>query len=157
MFDMDGTLVNSGSMIANTINYVRENIGLERMEKDYILQSVNDPKINSAEFFYGTKHFTQEQTVLFEDYYHEHCLTDLELYDGIQQLLNDLSKEFTLTVATNAGSDFAVKMLNHLEIGHHFDTIVGYNDVTKPKPHPEMVYKIFRKIQYSQRSCTTYW
>lgn len=34
MFDMDGTLINSGTMIANTVNYVRENIGLAILEKN---------------------------------------------------------------------------------------------------------------------------
>ncbi|MCG3719906.1 HAD hydrolase-like protein, partial [Aliarcobacter butzleri] len=60
IFDMDGTLINSGFAIANTVNYVRENLGFERLEKDCILENVNDPKINSAEFFYGTKEFTEQ-------------------------------------------------------------------------------------------------
>jgi phosphoglycolate phosphatase len=146
MFDMDGTLINSGSMIANTINYVRQNLGFEILEKSFILENVNDPNINSAEFFYGTKHFTEQQGELFEAYYHKHCLTDLEVYDGIKELLEDLKGDFIFTVATNANSDFANKMLNHLEIGKYFKTIVGYNDVLKPKPHPEMVYKILEQI-----------
>ena len=145
LFDMDGTLINSGAMIANTINYVRQNIGLETLSKKYILQNVNDPDVNSAEFFYGTKHFTDEQSVLFESYYNEHCLTDLEIYDGISQLLDDLKNDFTFTVATNANSEFAHKMLNHLELGKFFDSVVGYNDVEKPKPHPEMIYKMLDK------------
>ena len=147
MFDMDGTLINSGGMIANTINHVRENFGLEALEKKYVLEKVNDPDVNSAEFFYGTKHFTQEQGKLFETYYYDHCLTDLEIYDGIKELLEDLKSDYIFTVATNANSEFANRMLNHLEIGKYFKTIVGYNDVLKPKPHPEMVYKILEEIK----------
>ncbi len=142
MFDMDGTLINSGSMIANTINHVRQNLGLSIMEKNFILKSVNDPDINAAEFFYGTHYFTDEQTVLFEEYYNKNCLNDLEIYDGIAKLLDELKNDFNLTVATNASSDFANKMLNHLEIGKYFNSVIGYNDVKKPKPHPEMIYKL---------------
>lgn len=147
MFDMDGTLINSGGMIANTINYVRENLGLESLDRKYILKNLNDPNINSAEFFYGTKHFTQEQSKLFETYYYDHCLTDLETYDGIKELLEDLKSDYIFTVATNANSQFANRMLNHLEIGKYFKKVVGYNDVLKPKPHPEMVYKILEEIK----------
>ena len=43
MFDMDGTLIDSGFAITNTINYVRENLGFEKLEKNYILEKVNDP------------------------------------------------------------------------------------------------------------------
>ena len=70
-FDMDGTLIDSGYAITNTINYVRVNLGFEKLEKNYILEKVNDPTINSAEFFYGTKEFTPLQVKLFEEYYKE--------------------------------------------------------------------------------------
>jgi phosphoglycolate phosphatase len=145
MFDMDGTLIDSGFAITNTINYVRENLGFERLEKDYILEKVNEPHINSAEFFYGTKEFTEQQTKLFEEYYNEHCLTDLILYDGISELIADLKGEFTLAVATNANSLYAKKMLDHVGIGDNFSTILGYDSVKNPKPHPEMVNKILNK------------
>ena len=142
MFDMDGTLINSGFAITNTINYVRVNLGFEKLEKSYILEKVNDPSINSAEFFYGTKEFTPQQTKLFEEYYNKHCLSDLVLYDGISKLIDDLKNDFVLAVATNANSQYAHKMLNHVGIGHHFKTILGYDSVKNPKPHPEMVHKI---------------
>ena len=145
MFDMDGTLVDSSKSITNTINHVRENLGFERLEKNYILENVNDPSINSAEFFYGTQEFTQEQTILFEEYYNKHCLLDLEVYDGITQLIEDLKDDFTLAVATNANSDFARKMLDHVGIEKHFSSILGYDSVINPKPHPEMVHKILNK------------
>jgi len=146
MFDMDGTLVDSGNAIVNTINYVRVNIGLDAFGKDHILKHINDPSINSAEFFYGTKHFTDEQTVLFEKYYNENCLNDIYLYDGIKELVESLNKDCKLAVATNASSIFAKKMLIHLDIHHHFDMLVGYNDVSTPKPHPEMIHKIMQNL-----------
>ena len=142
MFDMDGTLINSGFAITNSINYVRENLGLERLERKHILEKVNEPDINSADFFYGTKSFTDEQTKLFEEYYNEHCLTDLVLYDGISKLIDDLKSDFTLSVATNANSKYARRMLDHVGIGHNFSSILGYDSVKNPKPHPEMVHKI---------------
>ncbi len=51
IFDMDGTLIDSGTSITNTVNHVRENLGFEKMEKNYILEKVNDPNINASEFF----------------------------------------------------------------------------------------------------------
>ncbi|WP_044418638.1 HAD family hydrolase [Halarcobacter anaerophilus] len=145
IFDMDGTLVNSGTSITNTVNYVRENLGFEKMEKNYILEKVNDPAINTAKFFYGTESITQQQKELFENHYRETCLEDLELYEGVFELIDDLSSEFVLTVATNANSNFAKKMLSHLEIEKYFKTIVGYDSVKKPKPNPEMINKILNK------------
>jgi len=146
MFDMDGTLLNSSTAIVNTINHVRDNIGLKEMDKSHILKHINDPDINSAKFFYGTEEFTKEQNTLFNEYYNKNCLNDIILYDGIKELIENLNKDCKLAVATNASSIFAKKMLIHLDIHHHFDMLVGYNDVQNPKPHPEMVHKIMNKL-----------
>jgi len=142
IFDMDGTLIDSGEAISNTVNYVRENIGLQRLEKSFILENINDINVNSAEFFYNTKEFTKEQSTLFEEYYTKNCLKDLELYEGIYELLNDFKNDFKFSVATNANSFYAKKMLSHLGIDSFFSSILGYNDVTKPKPNADMVNKI---------------
>lgn len=142
IFDMDGTLIDSGTSITNTVNHVRENLGFERMEKNYILEKINDPSINAAKFFYGTDDFTEQQKVLFEEHYNANCLNDLELYDGIAKLIDDLNSEFTLAIATNANSVFARKMLGHLGIEKYFKSVLGYDSVVNPKPHPEMVNKI---------------
>ena len=99
MFDMDGTLLNSGAAIVNTINHVRDNMGLKNMEKNYILKHINDPDINSAKFFYGTEEFTEEQNILFNEYYNKNCLNDIVLYEGIKELIETLNKNCKLAVA----------------------------------------------------------
>lgn len=152
IFDMDGTLINSGYAIANTVNYVRENLNLEKLEKNFILEKVNDPNINTSEFFYGTKEFTQKQTTLFKNYYDKNCLKDLTAYEGITELLYLLKKDFTLTVATNAHSDYAKKMLEYLDLKKYFSTILGYNDVIKPKPNPEMLNKLLDKYKIKKEN-----
>jgi len=147
IFDMDGTLINSGDVIANTINFVRTNLGLKNLEKTDILSKINNPDINSANYFYGTNEFTSEQTELFTKYYDEHCVKDIYLYDGIEDLLKTLkNKNIILSVATNASSTFAIKMLKHLDIYKYFSYIIGANMVTKPKPEPDMLNKILNEL-----------
>ena len=139
IFDMDGTLINSGDVIVNTINFVRVNLQLPPIDKETMLHQINNPDINAAEFFYGTKEFTQEQTKLFGDYYDKNCIKDIKLYDGIKELLEQLSKKYILSVATNASSDFANKMLKHLDIKKYFDLVVGANMVKAPKPSADIL------------------
>jgi phosphoglycolate phosphatase len=147
IFDMDGTLIDSGNVIANTINHVRINSGLQAMPKEELLHNVNNPDINPSQFFYETDEFTPEHTKLFEEYYNEHCITDIELYEGIEELLEKLSKEFKLCVATNASTPFAKKMLEHVKIDHYFDKIVGADLVPNPKPHPDMLHLILDELK----------
>jgi len=146
IFDMDGTLIDSGNVIANTINFVRRNIGLKELEKEHLLKSINNPDINPAEFFYGTQHFTDEQTKLFSEYYHKNCINDIRLYDGIEDILSELFGVFKLSVATNASTIFAQKMLRHLKIEHFFETVIGADKVDNPKPKPDMLLKIIEML-----------
>jgi len=140
IFDMDGTLINSGDVITNTINFVRINLGLKEIQKDLMLSQLNNPDINSAEFFYGTSEFTPKQTELFTKYYDENCTKEISLYNGIYDLLLELKqKEYILSVATNASADFAIKMLKALDIYKFFSLVVGANMVSHPKPKPDML------------------
>jgi phosphoglycolate phosphatase len=146
IFDMDGTLIDSGNVITNTINFVRGHLGLESIEKGLMLEQLNNPDINSAEYFYGTSHFTDEQTALFTQYYDKHCISDIILYDGIKQMLESLESHFILSIATNASRDFAMKMIEYLEIDTYFDLVVGATCVENSKPHPEMIYKTLNNL-----------
>jgi phosphoglycolate phosphatase len=148
---MDGTVVNTGVMIAKTINYVRANLGLEEMKHKHLLHQVNNPDINPAEYFYGTEYFTDEQTKLFEEYYHENCIIGVELYDGMKELLCDLSGNCTLTIATNAHTDFANRILDHLGVHSHFDLIIGADKVKNSKPHPEMIETTLQNFSYDKK------
>ncbi|MCK5293025.1 MAG: HAD family hydrolase [Arcobacteraceae bacterium] len=146
IFDMDGTLIDSGDVITNTINFVRENLGMGKIDKNTMLTQLNNPDINSSEFFYGTSEFTDKQTKLFTEYYDENCVKDIVLYEGIKELLEVLSQEYILSIATNASSPFAIKMLKVLDIEHHFSLIVGADMVDKPKPHSDMLLHTLDKF-----------
>lgn len=146
IFDMDGTLIDSGDVISNTINYVRDNLGLSSIPKKEMLEQINNPDINAAEFFYGTSSFTDEQTKLFTEYYDNNCISDIILYDGIEEMLDEISNNFILSIATNASVEFSKKMIKHLNIDKHFDMVIGANCVKNPKPHPDMLLKTLDKL-----------
>jgi phosphoglycolate phosphatase len=149
IFDMDGTLIDSGDVITNTINHVREYFKLKKIPKKILLENLNNPDINSSEFFYNTKEFTSLQTEVFENYYNKHCHIDISLYDGIYDLLEELkSKNYILSVATNASSPFAIKMLKAMDIYKFFSLVVGANDVKNPKPAPDMLLYTLEKLDF---------
>jgi phosphoglycolate phosphatase len=150
IFDMDGTLIDSGDVITNTINFVRVKIGLNKIEKDVLLTQLNNPNINSAEYFYGSSEFTDEQTKLFGEYYDANCTKDIKLYAGIKDLLELLQKDYILSVATNAYTQFAIKMLKALDIYQYFSFVIGSNDVPNPKPKPDMLLYTLKKLNYNK-------
>ncbi len=153
IFDMDGTLVDTGSVIANTINYVRNYLDLQPLDKNTILENLNDPSVHSPKFFYNCENYTQEQVELFHQYYHENCTKDIELYDGINELLTKLHNKYKLCVATNASSNFAKQILSHLEVINYFEHIIGADMVINPKPHADMIQYVIDKYCIDKEHC----
>ncbi len=142
IFDMDGTLVDSSLTIVNAINYVRSKLSLTPLTKEIILTKVNDPELNPALFFYETEEFTPQQEKWFSDYYTNNHEKELQLYDGIEELLKELKKRgYLLAVATNSYRSSTLESLSHLNILEYFSSIACYDDVGRGKPAPDMLEK----------------
>lgn len=141
IFDMDGTLIDSGYDITVSINHVRSvRYGLSPLGVEDVVNAINAPVRNLAYIFYGTELYEPEARDLFEIHYHEQCIQNVRLYDGISNLIDSLKEaEFSLGVATNAPGVFARRMLVHLGVDRHFDLIIGADDVDAPKPDPQML------------------
>ncbi|RRS30148.1 MAG: haloacid dehalogenase [Epsilonproteobacteria bacterium (ex Lamellibrachia satsuma)] len=154
IFDMDGTLVNSSLTIANAINHVRQNLGFEPMEQEYILKRVNDHTLNPAQTFYHARRFEPHHEKWFSEYYTKNHENELVLYEGIKELLESLKEQgYALAVATNAYRGSTIESLTHLNIYEHFDSIACYDDVAQGKPHPDMLYKILNETNIDK--CNT--
>ncbi|WP_200762918.1 HAD family hydrolase [Nitrosophilus alvini] len=142
IFDMDGTLVDSSEVIANSINYVRKKLGLEPMPKREIIEAVNDPALHAPKFFYNKESFEKKHIEWFQEYYTKNHHKEVRLYTGIKEFLNRIKPCFGLSLATNAYRISAMQILEHLHIKEYFEIIVCADDVAHPKPAPDMLLKI---------------
>jgi len=142
---MDGTLIDSQHDITVSINHVRAvHYGLQPLSSHFVVEAINRDQRNLAKLFYETDIYENAAKQLFEAHYHEQCVQNPRLYDGIETLLRSLKSEgFVMSVATNAPSPFARRMLEHLGVHAYFDRIVGADLVENPKPHPDMLQLIF--------------
>ncbi len=149
---MDGTLIDSSVLLANTINHVRQNLGLEALDNFIITTAINDTSINPAEFFYESDRFETIHEKLFQEYYLQNHHTQTKLYKGIGDLLKSLCKNHHLSIATNAYDVSTMPLLDALEINNYFDIVVCANQVSMPKPNPMMIDKIISHYKEDRNS-----
>lgn len=150
IFDMDGTLLDSSVDITRSINYVRAEIGLEPLSIDHVVQAINSDQRNLAQSFYQTQIYQPEHRKLFEAHYYNACIENINLFEEVDMLIETLyQKGISMSVATNAPSVFAYRMLKHLNIFNFFDHILGA-DQHKSKPNPEMINKILSNYGYDR-------
>ncbi len=136
---MDGTLIDSSSVIANAINHVRGKLSLSPMPNKQIVACINNTNIHAPSFFYEAPNFSKEHEQWFQEYYTDHHNIDTALYDGVGELLVKLNNTHALSVATNAYKLSAMQILDANNISRYFDIIMCADEVTNAKPHREML------------------
>jgi len=150
IFDMDGTLIDSGHDITASVNYVRKTVyGLEPLSKEFVIEAINRDQRNLALLFYEVPTYEEKARTAFEAHYHEQCIRHPRLYQGIEELLSGCAGlGVRLYVATNAPARFATRMLGSLGVDDFFARIVGSEDVERCKPHPDMLHLLLRDSGY---------
>lgn len=151
VFDMDGTLIDSKRDITTSINYVRKsNHNLLPLSEEFIVKAINMEVRNLPKMFYETLTYQKKDRDIFEAHYEKECIKHPYLYEGVRETLDELfSNGVKLSVATNAPTKFAKRMLEHLEVANMFGVIIGADRVSASKPDPQMLYEIFNYYNFN--------
>ena len=127
LFDLDGTIVRSDLGITKGVQKSLEHFGIYE-ELDDLKKFVGPPMVESYTNFYG---FSLEQYKealdVFHDYYRSVGIFECELYEGIEEMLDSLSKEYKLYVATSKPEREARRVIDHFGLDKYF-TFVGGSD-----------------------------
>jgi pyrophosphatase PpaX len=157
LFDLDDTLIDSFPACVETLNHVFRYAGMAKLDassslqnlrgvaiKDILLQcGVNREIVNELFYEYRRAYWTREHS----------CTIDV--FPGIKSMLEKLfSSGLKLGVVTQKGRDFqfegypagAVVELEKTEIIGLFSVIIGLEDVSQTKPHPEGINKALDRL-----------
>ena len=142
IFDLDGTLVDSGRDLAFSANFVRARYGLPELPEQVVVSFVGDGVGKLVERTLAdldgpsADERRAEGLQAFLDHHDRHCLDHSRLYPGVLQTLRGFAG-FPLMVATNKSRRFAEKVLAGLHIDGAFRRVVCGDDVARRKPDPE--------------------
>ena len=152
IFDMDGTLIDSKKDITISINYIRKlHHNLPPLSEEFVVEAINMEVRNLPKLFYNTDVYEDKDREVFEKHYAEQCVKNPYLYDGVKEMLDTLVKNgVKISVATNAPTQFAVRMLSSLHVEHLFGMIIGADKVAVSKPNPEMLNRILDFYKYDK-------
>jgi len=148
IFDLDGTLVDSGADIAAAAAHVRRAMGLEPLPDAVTLGYVGDgarrlvARVLGHDPGTGRPSRTVPEADLaaglahFGDWYAEHLLDRTTPYPGVRALLDALAPR-PLMVATNKPGRFTRPILAGLGLTDRFVRVLGGDEVVRRKPAPD--------------------
>ncbi len=129
LFDLDGTLIDSGEGITNSVAYSLRKFGIEIKDKTELYRFIGPPLHESYEKFYGfSKEKAKTAVEYYREYYREKGIFENQVYEGVEELLKTLyDAGKLLIVATSKPKLFAEQILNYLDLAKYFTYIAGAN------------------------------
>ena len=149
LFDLDGTLVDSGVGVTNSVAYALQKFGIEPPPRQELFKFIGPPLTQSFKEFCG---FDEENVSLaikyYREYYSEKGILECTMYDGVPQLLKSLKRKgYSLALATSKPEIYAVQVVKNKGIFSYFDFIGAATTDEKTRATKEAV------IEYTLSMC----
>lgn len=126
LFDLDGTLTDSGEGIINCAQYAFQQMGYPVPPREEMGVFVGPPLWDTFEKFGIPRERTDEAVKVFRSRYVPIGKFENTPYPGIRELLENLKKRGNLLyVATSKPETTAVEILEHFDLAGYFDCICG--------------------------------
>ena len=149
IFDLDGTLLDTLEDLTDSVNYAMEQFKLPVRTIEEVRSFVGNgvAKLIERCIPQGVQNPSYERILAaFKEYYALHCEDKTRPYDGIMEMLDQLSKKgYHMAIVSNK-FDGAVKKLNEKYFKTYISVAIGESTTVKKKPAPDMVYQALGEL-----------
>ena len=126
LFDLDGTLTDSGEGIINCAAYALETLGLPVPSREAMRVFVGPPLTDTFQDFGVPAELAEEAVRIYRSRYIPIGKFENKLYDGIRETLEALLRQgHRLYVATSKPEITSVEILEHFTLARYFTKICG--------------------------------
>lgn len=149
LFDLDGTLVDSGIGVTNSVAYAMKKFGIEPPPRQELFKFIGPPLVQSFSTFCG---FDEEKTALaikyYREYYSEHGIKECVIYDGVLELLATLKgRGYKIALATSKPEIYARVVVENKGISEYLDYLSAATTDEKTRATKEAV------VEYALELC----
>jgi phosphoglycolate phosphatase len=147
IFDLDGTLVNSGGDIVASVNYTLKSLDIPTKSQEEILSFVGDGvnKMIKGALGKESQHLFDDAMDIFSDYYARHMLDTTCLCDSAIEVLDHFRNKKKVII-TNKRRYFTLKMTDALGISKYFEEIIGADSTAYKKPDPRLFIPLLERV-----------
>ena len=127
LFDLDGTLTDSGPGIMNSVKYALEKAGEPVPKTDELRKFIGPPlKGQFMEHCGISEERAAEMVTLYREYFTVTGIFENSVYDGVEEMLKTLKEAgIKIAMATSKPEKFAKIIADHFGLAKYFDVIGG--------------------------------
>lgn len=163
-FDLDGTIEDSRDDMAIAVNKVREKLGLKLRDlnilKNYVNKGMNELYLNCFDDYFSSgsdfNSLYSEVKEIYEKCYLEDICIHTKCYNGIKEVLENLSSESKVFVVTNKPEVHSKELLKKLNLYQYITDIMGGDSCAEMKPSSLPLKILAKRYDFSQSSDKAY-
>ncbi|PLY16683.1 MAG: hydrolase [Sulfurimonas sp.] len=151
LFDLDGTLIDSTDAILESFHHSFDFHKLSRKEDEEIKALIGYPLDIMYENLGVQKSVIAEIITTYKERYRVISTQKTTLLQNAKEAVELASQFATLGIVTTKTGRYSQVLMEHFEIMHHFDVLIGREHVQNPKPHAEPIIKALEKLDTKNR------
>ena len=139
LFDLDGTIIDSTEAIVESFGVAYNTFGTPVPESHAIIELIGLPLLTMFERLGIPSTLAQDYVDTYKAHYRTVATAKTYILPFAKEAIHKASAFATLGVVTTKTGRYSEEILTHLGVRDYFSTIVGFEHVTHPKPHPEPI------------------
>ncbi|NYZ63397.1 phosphoglycolate phosphatase [Luteimonas deserti] len=157
LFDLDGTLVDTASDIAASVNRLLVELGHPPVDEATVRSWIGDGAgqlVGQALRHAGDGRDVATVMPRFLEHYRDCLLLDPALYPGVERTLQALQADgVRMAVCTNKPVPFVAPLLDAMGITPYFEAVLGAGELPERKPDPAPLLHLADRFDVPIASC----
>lgn len=153
LFDLDGTLIDSTEAILESFHHSYREHGRPCPDDAAIKALIGHP----LDVMYRELGIEEKKVWNFVDTYKAHyrliSKEKTELLPFAREAIDEAAKVARLGIVTTKTGRYSRELLEHFGVMHHFELLIGREDVENPKPHAEPIEKALSHFACDKARC----
>lgn len=155
MFDLDGTVTDSGRAIISSVEYALSCFGYENQPREKLETFIGPSLYDSFTREYGMNEEDCKKAVtLYRDVYQKGRMFDVDVYDGIPELLKELrGRGCRVFLVTSKPLIFTKEIIRKVGLAEFFDDLIGPELTDPDSDKKRLIEKAIKGYDLKREEC----
>ncbi len=146
LFDLDGTLIDSTEAILESFHNSFKIYNKPSPKDEDIKALIGYPLDEMYRSLGVEEHSIWDYVDTYKEHYRKISTQKTELLDCAYNAVEEASKFATLAIVTTKTGKYSQVLMEHFNLMHYFQVLVGREHVEMPKPHAEPILTALKQL-----------
>ena len=151
LFDLDGTLIDSTNAILETFHHSFEVHNYPHPDAEDIKALIGYPLDVMYEELGVSRDEVWDYVATYKEQYRKISTQRTTLLKNAKEAVTQANEFAILGIVTTKTGKYSKVLMEHFDLMHHFEVLIGREDVDKPKPDAEPILKALDVLDSKNR------